>query len=43
MSEISEMIEDGTLCQVCGCLMINEDEEPCGYPISCDDCEEEDE
>ena len=41
MGEVSEMMEDGTLCQCCGVLMINEDEDPCGYPISCDDCEEE--
>ena len=41
MSEISEMMLDGTLCQCCGVLMIEEGEEECGHPISCETCQED--
>ena len=35
MGEISEMMLDGTLCECCGVLIIEEDEEPEGYPQYC--------
>ncbi len=42
MGEIAEMMLDGTLCQVCGVAMVHgEDDEPAGYPVTCDDCLEE--
>lgn len=37
MGEISEMILDGTLCQICGVFL--EDEEDAGYPRTCEGCE----
>jgi len=50
MGEVSEMMLDGTLCQCCGVYMgltpdthvIEECEtwESCGYPQTCEDCEE---
>lgn len=47
MSETTEMIMDGILCDVCGCLMEdliiegkNELKEPPGYPRTCEDCQE---
>lgn len=50
MGEILEMINEGTLCNSCGCLMEdliigNGDElkEAPGYPRTCDDCLEEEE
>ena len=46
MGEISEMMLDGTLCQVCGVFLGPNPEDddfeswaPCGYPMSCKDCE----
>lgn len=38
MGEISEMILEGLLCQVCGSYM-DDFEEP-GYPRTCEDCKE---
>ena len=39
MGEISEMIEEGILCQVCGVALINgPKDKPCGYAKSCKDC-----
>ena len=37
MGDVAEMILDGFLCQVCGCLI---DGEELGYPRECEDCEE---
>lgn len=37
MGEIAEMMLDGTLCAGCGVYL---DEEPAGYPVYCDDCED---
>lgn len=37
MSENTDMILDGTLCQFCGTFI----GEACGYPTSCEDCENE--
>lgn len=39
MGDISEMMLDGTLCQVCGELI--EDMSCPGYPRTCDSCKEE--
>lgn len=36
MGDIAEMIMDGLLCRVCGCLI---DGEEALYPRSCADCE----
>lgn len=38
MGEIAEMMLDGTLCTSCGTLLIEEGEEPEGYPQYCDLC-----
>lgn len=38
MGEISEMILNGLLCEVCGTYV--DGEEP-GYPRKCEDCENE--
>lgn len=44
MGEIADMMLDGTLCQVCGVAMIHsEEEEPCGFPVTCAGCESEEE
>ena len=47
MGEITEMILDGTLCQICGCSVCEENPEEVpeedvspGYPRSCDECED---
>lgn len=40
MDEISEMMEDGTLCACCGILLIEEGEESAGYPEYCVNCKE---
>ncbi|MEX5937153.1 hypothetical protein [Mammaliicoccus sciuri] len=47
MGEITEMIMDGTLCNVCGSLMEdlipeygNELKQPPGYSRTCEDCQE---
>lgn len=47
MSEVTEMMLDGTLCVYCGGLMddlivesIKELKEPPGYPRTCEDCQE---
>ena len=47
MGEISEMVLDGTLCQICGGLMEdlkpdkgNELLDPPGYPRACPACKE---
>ena len=37
MADVSEMMLEGILCQSCG-VFINE--EACGYPVTCEDCEE---
>ena len=46
MGEISEMILESILCQVCGCVMddliITDRKEPPGYPRTCEDCEKGD-
>lgn len=39
MGQITEMILEGILCQCCGVYM-DCDEAP-GYPVTCEDCEEE--
>jgi hypothetical protein len=36
--EIAEMMLDGTLCECCGVLMVDEHEEPAGYPVMCASC-----
>jgi hypothetical protein len=44
MGDISEMMLDGTLCQVCGCTMDyvdSDDFESPGYPRTCDYCKGE--
>lgn len=38
MGEIAEMILNGVLCDICGCLV---DGEEVGYPRKCEDCEED--
>ena len=38
MGEISEMLLDGTMCQQCGDLILTENEEPPGYPVTCGGC-----
>ena len=40
MGEIAEMMLDGTLCQCCGVYLGNE--EPSGFPETCEDCASED-
>ncbi len=40
MGEITDMILDGRLCQLCGGL-VNDDKIPCGYPMFCPDCLED--
>ena len=39
MGDISEMMLDGTLCEVCGEFI---DEEDCGYPRKCAACSQDD-
>jgi hypothetical protein len=39
MGEISEMMLDGTLCQICG--VYPDDDDAGGYPRTCADCSEE--
>ena len=46
MSEVTEMMLDGTLCEFCGGLMDDlivegskELKEPPGYPRKCEDCQ----
>ena len=41
MSEVTDMILGGLMCQICGAYM-DDLEEP-GHPRTCEDCEEEDE
>lgn len=50
MSENTEMILEGTLCQVCGALMEdlvpdkgNKLKDPPGFPRTCEDCLEDEE
>lgn len=38
MGETTELILDGILCELCGVFI---SEEGCGYPRSCEDCEED--
>lgn len=38
MSEVTELILDGILCEQCGQLV---DIEPVGYPRRCEDCDSE--
>lgn len=40
MGEIAEMMLDGTLCEDCGCAIMDGDEpaEYAGYPRKCEDC-----
>lgn len=35
MGEIAEMMLDGTLCEMCGVIIIESDEAPPGYPQYC--------
>lgn len=46
MGEILEMILEGILegilCEICGSYIDYGDNEPPGYPVKCDDCQEED-
>ncbi len=39
MGEVTEMILDGILCQVCGCFVNKEIQ---GYPVTCEDCKKAD-
>jgi len=39
MGEISEMILEGVLCELCGVFI----GEGCGFPVLCEDCQDEDE
>lgn len=41
MGEYAEDIIEGRVCQFCGVFMHQEAEQP-GYPVTCDDCEEDD-
>ena len=41
MGEITEMILEGILCEVCGGLTIEENEEVPGHPVTCEDCRRE--
>lgn len=38
MGDSTDLILNGILCQICGTFI---SEEPKGYPINCEDCEEE--
>jgi hypothetical protein len=38
MGDITELILEGVLCDVCGCYI---DDDTNGYPRTCEDCEEE--
>lgn len=40
MGEITEMVLEGILCEICGCYI---DDEPVGYPRHCEDCIDEEE
>ena len=37
MGDIADMMSDGTLCQLCGVYLGHHG----GYPVSCEDCKEE--
>jgi hypothetical protein len=37
MGEITELILEGFLCQVCGSFI---DDQAAGYPRTCEDCED---
>ncbi|CAM3778699.1 hypothetical protein [Alkalicoccus chagannorensis] len=41
MGDITEMIMEGILCDVCGGLAITENEQEPGHPQTCEDCEED--
>lgn len=41
MGEIAEMMLDGTLCSVCGAALIYDEEEACGYSVTCSGCSDE--
>lgn len=41
MGDVADMVLEGTLCEVCG-VYIEDDEAP-GYPRSCVECSNEDE
>lgn len=43
MGEIADAMLDGTLCQCCGTLLVDPDEEPPGFPQTCGGCDSEDE
>ena len=41
MGEITEMILEGILCQICGVFMGEDEDEPFeapGYPVTCKEC-----
>lgn len=38
MGDVADMMLDGTLCEGCGCVLIDEGEEPSGFPSYCMDC-----
>ena len=44
MGEISEMMQDGILCQICGVFMddLQDGDEAPGYPRTCEGCTEDD-
>lgn len=40
MGDNADDIIEGRVCQFCGIFLNTQGEEP-GYPVSCDDCEED--
>lgn len=39
MGDVADMMLDGTLCQCCGVYL----GEPQGYPVTCEECEQDEE
>lgn len=38
MGEIADMMLDGTLCECCGVMILEDEEDPQGFPGYCSDC-----
>ncbi len=38
MGDMADMILDGTLCEQCGVILLDEEDTPPGYPDLCPDC-----
>lgn len=41
MGEMVEMVMEGVLCECCGVFVGDEESDPPGHPLRCEDCEEE--